>query len=149
MELIPLEGTKPLFTVAKQPHLFGKQMSRKEIRLQKVAARLGVAPTIHSIVKHDGMNVAVMSRIQGSTLADLYGPDSSIPIAIWSHVRALLQTLWNHGIEYVDITPYNIMLETETDRMWIVDFGHARNVRMNPHLRAILEGANEWNADFR
>lgn len=146
---ISLSKTKPIFRCQENPELFGKGgLSKREVAIQKIAARLGVAPAIHSIVKHNQMSVVLMQKIHGSSLADFYGSDP-IPTHVWDQVKAILQLLWNNGIEYKDITPYNFMLEPDAGKVWIVDFGHARQVKINPFLREVLNGTNtEWSPDF-
>jgi RIO-like serine/threonine protein kinase len=150
--LVPLSSSKPIFGVKEDSRLFGKGgVSKEEEMLQRRAADLGVAPSIHFIVSHNGMNVVLMRRINGMSLADFYGEEvESIPAEVWSQVHDILQILWNNGIEYSDITPYNFMIELSTEKVWVVDFGHARNVQMNPCLRTILQGGTiQWNAEYQ
>ncbi len=149
--LVPLSETKAIYSTVHNPELFGKGgLSKREISLQQEAARLGVAPAIHSIVKHNQMSVVLMTKIHGSSLADFYGSDP-IPGHVWDQVKSILQLLWNNGIEYKDITPYNFMLEHETGKVWIVDFGHARKVKMYSFLCDILNGTGHgdtWAPEF-
>ncbi len=144
--LLSLPGPKPLFTVKEDATLFGKGgMTSKEIAIQRVAAELGVAPAIRRVLEN---GVVLMDRIVGSSVADFYGVGGHMPATVWVQIRHILQRLWNHGIEYVDVTPYNFMLEYANSRIWIIDFEHARQVRMDRHLRDVLEGSEEWNKKF-
>ena len=141
---LPLSQTKPIYSVKDHPEFFAKHMSNEERVLQELAAKLGIAPQIHGSVG----DIVLMDRIEGMSLADFYGEDAAaIPAFVWEQIRAILQTLWNHGIAYVDITPYNFLLDTK-ERVWIIDFGHARRVSMPPFLQSVLDGACLWNPDF-
>lgn len=152
---LPLSPQKPIFAVQEDPTLFAKGgLTKGEIELHRAAASLGVAPALHAMLpdrQSPGAPryVAVMQRICGVSVADFYG-DQPVPQHVWTQIYAILQTLWNNGIEYIDITPYNFMLETETGKVWVIDFGHARRVRMNWFLQDVLNGTrrNEWTPDF-
>ncbi len=148
---LPLSTSKRIYSVKEDDTLFAKGgMTRQEMALQKTAAALGFAPNICGTHIHEGRKIVLMDRIQGSSLADFYGEDPrKTPSHVWTSIRMILQTLWNHGIEYTDITPYNFLLEVGTERVWIVDFGHARRKRMDPFLRNFLEGeCDMWNTEF-
>jgi tRNA A-37 threonylcarbamoyl transferase component Bud32 len=118
-----------------------------EIELQKIAASYGFAPHIRSI---DGLTVE-MDSINGMSVADLYGEDpAAVPDSIWAEIRRILAVLYeNEEIEYVDITAYNFMVENGTEKVWIIDFGHAYYAKkINWCLKDVLEGAKGWNTDF-
>jgi serine/threonine protein kinase len=147
--LIPLSDTKPIYSVLEDATLFGKAgFTAEEESLQRDAAQLGVAPAIHSTISHNGSPVLLMKRVEGMSLADFYGEDD-VPYTVWRQIREILQRLWNLGIEYVDITPYNFMIEPESGKLWVVDFGHARRIPMCGALRGILNGGSAWNAEYR
>jgi len=126
-----------------------------EIELQDVASKHGFAPCIHRI---DG-NVVQMDEIKGHCLADIYTDDpAKVPDFVWAEIHRILAVLFEcEGIEYVDITAYNFMLETETNKVWIIDFGHAyysttpqtdNKKPINWFLREVLDGEKSWNPDF-
>ncbi len=149
--LIPLSNSKPIFAVQEDPTLFGKGgVTAQEESFQHEAAELGLAPPIYSETSYNGERILLMKRIQGMCLADFYGEDvSAIPTSIWEQVRNILQTLWNVGIVYPDITGYNFIVETDTEKVWVIDFGHARRVSMVPCLRNILAGQKTWNEEYQ
>jgi RIO-like serine/threonine protein kinase len=135
--------------------MFIKEIPNKlEIEIQNVVASLGLAPRIHWI---DG-NIVHMDEVKGHCLADLYTDDpQNVPDWIWDEIHRILTVLFEvEGIEYVDITSYNFMLETDTQKVWIIDFGHAYytslsddNRPLNWFLREILnDGGKCWNPDF-
>jgi predicted Ser/Thr protein kinase len=126
-----------------------------EIELQEIAAGYGFAPRIHHV---DG-NVVQMDEIKGHCLADIYSDDpKKVPDFIWAEIHRILAVLFEReGIEYVDITSYNFMLENDTNKVWIIDFGHAYysttplaadKKAVNWFLREVLDGEKSWNPDF-
>ena len=118
-----------------------------EIELQTIAASYGFAPHIRS---KNGLTVE-MDSIDGMSVADLYSDDpAAVPDSIWAEIRRILTILYEkEGIEYVDITGYNFMVENGTEKVWIIDFGHAYYARkINWCLKDVLKGAKVWNTDF-
>ena len=127
-----------------------------EIELQDIASKHGFAPRIERI---DGL-VVQMESVNGACLADIYTDDpKKVPDFVWAEIHRILAVLYEvEGIEYVDITSYNFMLETETNKVWIIDFGDAyySNVvkteeerkPINWFLREVLDGEKSWNPDF-
>ena len=87
-----------------------------------------------------------MERIEGMTLADFYGDD--IPEFAWKEVRRIVGLLLQNGIQYVDITPYNFMIEEKTEKIYVIDYGHAKKFNVNWFLMDFLGGSNKWNPDF-
>lgn len=148
-----LSSSKPIYTAVYQEtgrEFFAKGgMSNNEIELQKVASSLGIAPKIHGFEKHNNMNLVLMDLVKGMSIADFYGEDSKkIPPYVWSEIHRILKLLWCNGIEYIDITPYNFIIDPESGEICIIDFGHARYVKMNPVLQNILKGDYAWNQEF-
>ena len=137
------------------PDMFTKIIkSPLEAELQDIAASYGFAPKIQRI---DG-NVAQMDSIEGLCLADFYTDDpEAIPYVIWYKIELMLSVLFEReGIEYVDITSYNFMEDTE-GKVWIIDFGDAYYTpkakgepASNWFLRSVLSGESvkAWNPDF-
>jgi len=123
-----------------------------EIELQTIAANYGFAPQIH----HADGDLIQMEAIKGHCLADLYTDDpKKVPDWIWDEIHRILAILFEReGIEYVDITSYNFIQENDTNKIWIIDFGHAYYTKSsdgdaeNWFLREILEGEKSWNPDF-
>jgi hypothetical protein len=82
-----------------------------------------------------------------------YGENPNVlPKKYWHQIRNILETLlYEEGIEYVDITPYNF-IEKE-DKIYIIDFGDAyytnTNDKINWFLQEVLDGFEGWNPDFR
>ena len=67
-----------------------------------------------------------MQKIHGDNLSDIYGEDiEEVPIKVINIIRELISTLNYYLVEYIDITGYNFMLDSN-ENLWIIDFGHAR-----------------------
>jgi len=120
----------------------------REASLQQVSANLGLSP---NVLKTDNKTFIEMERIDDMALAYRYGDDvDELPNDIREQVYNIVRTLYDHGIQYIDITPYNFI--EKDGRVWIIDFGHASNKkRLIPYLRKMFnEGyLREWNADFK
>ena len=120
----------------------------REARLQSASARLGLSP---AVLRTDNRTFIEMELIPSMALAYRYGDDvDELPNDIRKQVYDIVYTLYQHGIQYVDITPYNF-IEHE-GRVWIIDFGHASNrKRLCRYLIKLFnEGyLHSWNADFR
>jgi RIO-like serine/threonine protein kinase len=119
----------------------------KEVRLQRISAGLGLSPSIRNT---DNRTFMEMDNA-GKCLADIYGDDAEdLPNPIREQVYTIIFTLYQNGIQYIDVTSYNF---TEKDgQVWIIDFGHANtHKRLCPYLRKMFnEGyLHEWNADFK
>ena len=120
----------------------------REARLQQISANLGLSP---KVLKTDKKTFIEMEKIDDMALAYRYGYDvEELPDDIRKQVYDLVETLYDHGIQYIDITPYNFI--EKDGKVWIIDFGHASNrKRLCPYLKKMFnEGyLHEWNADFK
>lgn len=127
---------------------YNNSSANNEIEIQTFVSMLGIAPEIIYNYWCNGATYIAMTKIKGMTLADFYGSrNMDIPTSIWNEVRKIVQTLYNNGIEYVDITPYNFMID-DNEKIWIIDFEHAKKIPQNWFLNTFLNGANNWNPDF-
>jgi len=91
----------------------------------------------------------------GCTLADHFSDDpENIPKWVWDEIRRIIRILYyEEGIEYIDITPYNFMIDSN-NKIWIIDFGHAYYTDiakpMNWFLSEfIYDELNSFNPDFK
>jgi tRNA A-37 threonylcarbamoyl transferase component Bud32 len=128
-----------------------KDKAYTEAQLQDVSARLGYSPRILSVVDRKDSSIIRMERVDGHTLSDKYGDlAKDIPELVWNKIRTMISALYDEGVEYVDITPYNFM-EIEDGNIKIIDFGDAKysDGQINWFLEEFLEGLNEWNPDFK
>ena len=136
--------------------LFTKQNVKPlEIELQRlVAEKYQFSPQILSV---EGETV-IMEKINGSSLFELYGDNPQhVPGWIWDEIHRILAILYEReGIEYIDITSFNFMVNLDSKRVYVIDFGHAfytiagKDERpSNWFLKEALNGAKEFNPDFK
>jgi tRNA A-37 threonylcarbamoyl transferase component Bud32 len=120
----------------------------REARLQRESAKLGLSP---AVLRTDHRTFIEMELVPDLTLFDRYGYDvDEMPNEIRSQVYDIVDILYQHGIQYVDITPHNFI--EHDGKVWIIDFGHASNrKRLCPYLRTLFNQGYlfAWNADFR
>jgi len=121
---------------------------RREARFQRKAASLGVSPNVIRC----NQNSIVMENLHEKCIADKYGDSiEDVPLWIRETILDILYSLYSNGIEYIDVTPYNFV---EKDGVvWILDFGHAREVgdEIEPYLDEVFASWNlsKWNPEFR
>lgn len=119
----------------------------REVKLQRISADMGLSP---AVLDTDKRTYIEMEHC-GPTLAQRFGDDpDDLPLEVRQEVREILWTLWQHGIQYQDVTPHNFTYKD--DRVWIIDFGHANEKkRLNWYLKDIFNQAwlSQWNPDFR
>lgn len=126
-----------------------KECNANEIRLHSLVANLGLAP---EILETDNETFMVMERIPAMNIADYYGTTiRCLPHYIRNQIVDILEVIYIvHGIQYLDITPYNFI---EYDgKVWIVDFEHAYNDAqpLHPLLAHIMTTRKiKWNKDFK
>jgi tRNA A-37 threonylcarbamoyl transferase component Bud32 len=122
-----------------------------EIELQNKSSNFGFSPKIIRHYQSGNEYIIEMEKINGMILADFYGENmSDLPASILCEVKRILKTLLYSRIQYIDITPYNFMIEEGTDKIYIIDFEHALPIYINWYVRDfLLEGKlHEWNEDF-
>jgi len=124
-----------------------------EVELQNAAYKHGFTPKITNVGYYSEEEIIFMEDLKESCIADKYGENPNVlPKKYWNQIRNILETLlYEEGIEYVDITPYNF-IEKE-DKIYIIDFGDAyytnTNDKINWFLQDILDGFEGWNPDFK
>lgn len=95
--------------------------------------------------------VMVMERLGGMSISDMYGSEeSAVDSEFFDKMRQIIQLLFDHGIEYPDITGYNF-IEFD-DKLWVIDFGDANFLSEqrspDPFVLEFLQGQNIWNPNF-
>jgi RIO-like serine/threonine protein kinase len=125
-----------------------------EAELQDISAKHGLSPWTHKITPFDDkFSIFQMEAVNGKSIYEEYGDDpADVPLGVWNQIRFILQTLWDEeGIEYVDITSYNFMID-EDEKVWVIDFGDAsysETGKRNWFHEEFLDGTNSWNPDFK
>lgn len=125
-----------------------KNMQSEQL-LQQEAYAIVPCPKILGRVWENDVGYLLMERIQGKTVHELYGPhDYDIPSSVWTQIHSIVSRLYYRDIHYIDITPYNFIVQNETNKVFVIDFGHAYKQRVNWFLKEFLDGENTWNSDF-
>lgn len=122
---------------------------RREARLQRRAAAIGVSPRVVRCTQ----TTIVMEDLDAPCLADAYGDSiDDIPDWVKDDILDILYTLRTIvGIDYIDVSPYNFI---EKDGVvWVIDFGHARESgdEIDPYLDEVFAEwtLTKWNPDFQ
>ena len=126
-------------------------MVMNEIEFQKKSGCFGFSPKIIRHYESGDKYIIEMERINGMTLADFYCDKmSDLPTSVLCEIKRILKILLYSGIQYIDITPYNFMIEEGTEKIYIIDFEHASPIHINWYVRDfLLEGKlNKWNEEF-
>jgi tRNA A-37 threonylcarbamoyl transferase component Bud32 len=126
-----------------------ENVSLKEYTIHKYVYDLGIV-NIPKVVSYDKKTKQMkMIRVGIMNVSDFYGADAKdISEELFDKIRAVIQTLYDHNILYIDITGYNFI--ECGNKLWIIDFEHARYnaKRKNKFVEKFLAGANEWNPEF-
>ena len=126
-----------------------ENVSLKEYKIHAYVYDLGIVD-IPKIISYDKKTKMMkMVRVGTMNVSDFYGAEAeNISIQLFAKIRAIIQTLYDHNILYIDITGYNFIECGE--KVWIIDFEHAKYnaKRKNKFVEKFLAGANEWNPEF-
>ena len=140
-----------IFTkILRHTESYTQESAHKEMELQKTAAEFVPCPAVLDFVSEDDLSILAMERIDGKTIYELYGDDAThVPKMLWKQIYRIVETLYNQGISYIDITSYNFLVKDS--KVYIIDFGHAYwNEEKGPNwfLKEFLDGEVSWNPDF-
>ena len=90
------------------------------------------------------MSVMIMPRM--ATIQDLRGPlDDKGYLSVARQIVDGFRYLHSVGIAHLDIKPDNVVLDEATQRVYIIDFGHAVYVDAHPVFNR-FRGTEEWVA---
>ena len=91
---------------------------------------------LHFVGQKDGLVYLVMQMIDGGTLADRLEREGQLSvnecIRILCEVAGALAHAHKRGVIHRDIKPENVLLDAETGRALVTDFGIARTVEAGP-----------------
>ena len=109
----------------------------REARTSAQLAHAHIVP-IHDVGEREGIAYFVMSLVQGGSLADLLAREPRLPIA---RVRAILAELADalafahlRGVIHRDVKPDNVLIDGDTGRSMVTDFGIARAIEAGTRL---------------
>ena len=156
--LIPLSSKKSIYIQRDNPNVIIKVFDLnktkmediyREMHLQTIGSTIGVSPHIIRSYQDLDRFYLVMKRIKGHTLADFFGEHRlDTPQWVWDEIRRIIKELLVNGVEYIDVTPYNFMIEDGNEKIYIIDYGHAKPIEVNWFINAFINGSNKWNPDF-
>jgi len=134
----------------------GRENVERESDIQDVSAAMGFSPyTISKTRMYDDTWLLEMDKVPGKSLYEIYGDEpSNIPNNVWTQIRHMVRQLYyKEGIVYVDITPFNFMMDEE-ENVLIIDFGDAYyeeegQIRNWFHEQFLDDCINSWNSDFK
>lgn len=154
--LIPFSSKKPVYYREDNPNIIVKTFTKEqiksmdnEIKLHKMAEKLVACPKIIDHYIEDDIGYFLMERINGDSVYDCYGDDpNKVPGKVWAQIDSIIRKLFNNNIHYIDITSYNFIIEKNTEKIFIIDFGDAYECKINWFLMDFIEGEISWNPDF-
>jgi tRNA A-37 threonylcarbamoyl transferase component Bud32 len=124
-----------------------KKKADNEYNIHSKAYGLVPCPKIIDYYTENDQIIFIMELLEGKNLYEIYGDNpKNIPTKIWKEIRTIISTLYYHDIHYLDITSYNFILVK--DKVYIIDFGDAKEVNVNWFLKDFNDGLCEWNPDF-
>ena len=121
------------------PELATSPVFRARFQLEaETAAQLqhpNIVP-IYRVGQTGGLTYFTMGYVEGESLADLMKASGRLPLAdalrIGREVAAALGSAHRRGIVHRDVKPQNVLIERETGRAMVTDFGIARVVAAEP-----------------
>jgi tRNA A-37 threonylcarbamoyl transferase component Bud32 len=126
-----------------------ENVSLKEYQIHQHVYDLNIVNIPKIISYNEKTKQMTMIKVGKMNVADFYGELAEyISDELFYRIRQIIQTLYDNGILYVDITGYNFI--EDKDKLWIIDFEHAT---LNPKTKddfveRFLQGANQWNPEF-
>lgn len=133
-----------------------KASAQLEYELQTyIGTKYGFTPRTHKIVfLSNSTEISMDQIVEGQTLAERFSDNpKDIPQWVWNEIRRIIKILYfEEGIEYIDITSYNFMIDVN-NKIWIIDFGHAYYTDVAKPINWFLcefiyDETNEFNPDF-
>lgn len=99
----------------------------RELRLAAYVAHENIVP-VYQVGEVDGRPWFSMQFVEGISLQELCGNASVAPqqiAVVMEKIARAVNTVHRHGVLHGDIKPHNILIERETNRPLITDFGLA------------------------
>jgi len=145
--LIPLH--KHIYYREDSPNIIVKEFKDlkkmdKEYLLHWKAQKLVSCPKIIEAVYENQKGYLCMERMYGKTL-DAYD-EWDITSSMWAQIHQIVKTLYLHNIHYIAIQPKNFILENGTNRIFVIDFGSAEQIKVNRFLNDFIDKEFRWNA---
>jgi len=120
------------------------------LREARTAAQLShphIVP-IHAVEEHAALVFFVMAYVDGETLGERVGRAGPLPS--WDAMRIMQEVAWAlahahaRGVVHGDVKPDNILLERESGRAMVTDFGIARAAEANTPVGGAVAGTPSY-----
>jgi hypothetical protein len=125
---------------------FRSEIKTRFLREAETAAQLShpnIVP-IYSVDERDGLVYFVMALVEGPTLARKMYEDGQLPVdrvrGVLREVADALAYAHGRGVIHRDIKPDNILLDKESGRAMVTDFGIARAIQEGADSRLTATG---------
>ncbi|MFI5241536.1 MAG: serine/threonine-protein kinase [Gemmatimonadales bacterium] len=125
---------------------FRSEIKTRFLREAETAAQLShpnIVP-IYSVDERDGLVYFVMALVEGPTLARRMYEDGQLPVEdvrrVLREVAEALAYAHGRGVIHRDIKPDNILLDKESGRAMVTDFGIARAIQEGADSRLTATG---------
>jgi tetratricopeptide (TPR) repeat protein len=112
-----------------------RELARFE-REAQTAARLSHPniAAVYEVGRHAGRAYIAMQRISGRTLAAFPRSDPRLLAALLRDAALAVQHAHERGIIHRDLKPHNLMVEAEGNRVYVMDFGLAKQTAADSSL---------------
>lgn len=153
--LIRLSNTKPVYYLDDNHNTIVKEFPnrksmKQEYELHWKAQHIVPCPKLYDAIYEHKKGYLIMERIHGNTIYELYGQDPyEVPNHVWAQIHSIVHQLFANDIHYIDVTPFNFMIEESTEKVYILDFGNAYAHKVHWFLKECLDGEHAWNSDFQ
>jgi hypothetical protein len=122
---------------------------REEARTAARLSHPNIVP-LHAFGEVEGMPYFVMGYVRGESLADRLFRDGRLgedeAQRILAEVADALDHAHRHGIAHRDVKPDNVLLDDETGRALLTDFGVARAIAPGDDLEGEVSGTPQYMA---
>ena len=107
----------------------GRERFRREARIAAQLSHPGIVP-LHTFGEVGGLWYYVMGYVRGPSLAERLRLEGSLPIdeaqRVLAELADALECAHRHGVVHRDIKPANVLLDAESGRAVLADFGVAK-----------------------
>lgn len=141
-------------------YILKKNVSQEEHAFMTFSRHI-LGKQVPKILNYNPLNRELkMGKINGMSLADMYGETDQILTndggIIYNKIQVILQKLWDNGILYRDVTPYNFLIQNDGE-IFIIDFEHAillteskKYLSDRKFVQGFIKGGIKyWNRNFK
>ena len=143
-------------------YILKKNVSQEEHAFMAFSRHI-LGKQVPKILNYNSVTLELkMAKINGMSLADMYGETDNILSNsgghIYNSIRVILEKLWDNGILYRDVTPYNFLINNDGE-IFIIDFEHAILLTESKKEKYLSDrkfvsgfikgGIKHWNRNFK